>query len=124
MAVPWRRPVEASRSRQPRWLDARNCPACAQCTRCRNAFSVACIAHVQRGWPDVRWPHARVRDEERSGPPAGTRQEVAMMPDPTTMRFAWDDEVLRCAEVLVSMFVLALVLLVGGAILTGQAQDI
>ena len=46
-----------------------------------------------------------------------------MMPHPTTMRFAWDDEVLRCAEVLVSMFVLALVLLVGGAVLTSQAQD-
>jgi hypothetical protein len=39
------------------------------------------------------------------------------------MRFAWDDEVLRCAEVLVSIFVLALILLVGGAVLTDRSQD-
>ncbi|MGH2618423.1 MAG: hypothetical protein ACRDJC_24600 [Thermomicrobiales bacterium] len=47
-----------------------------------------------------------------------------MMPHPTTMLFAWDEEVLRDADRIVSIFVLALTLLIGGALLTSGAQDV
>ena len=46
------------------------------------------------------------------------------MPHPTTMRFAWDDEVLRCSQIMISIFVLALAVLIGGALLTSGAQGI
>lgn len=45
-----------------------------------------------------------------------------MMPHPTTMRFAWDEEVLRCARVLISIVVLAVALLFGGAAMMNDAR--
>ena len=46
------------------------------------------------------------------------------MPHPTTMRFAWEEEVLRCSQIIISIFVLALAVLIGSALLTSGAQGI
>ena len=47
-----------------------------------------------------------------------------MMPHPTTMRFAWEEGVLRCSQIIISIFVLALAVLIGSALLTSGAQGI
>jgi hypothetical protein len=45
-----------------------------------------------------------------------------MMPHPTTMSFAWEEEVLRCSRVLLCVFVFAVVALTGGAVLIDRVQ--
>ena len=45
-----------------------------------------------------------------------------MMPHPTTMAFAWEEEIQRCCRVLVGVFVFAVVALTGGAVLVDRAQ--
>ena len=47
-----------------------------------------------------------------------------MMPHPTTMRFAWEEGGLRCSQIIISIFVLALAVLIGSALLTSGAQGI
>jgi tripartite motif-containing protein 71 len=47
-----------------------------------------------------------------------------MMPHPTTMRFAWDENVLRYAGRIVAMFALVLIVLFGSALLTSGVQDV
>ncbi len=44
------------------------------------------------------------------------------MPHPTTMQFAWDKEVQRCSQILMCAFMLAVIVLMGGAVLFGHAQ--
>ena len=46
-----------------------------------------------------------------------------MMPHPTTMAFAWEEEVQRCSQILVCVFMLAVVTLLGVTGLSGRAQD-
>ena len=45
------------------------------------------------------------------------------MPHPTTMAFAWEEEVQRCSRILVCTFLLAVMGFIGVAGLSGRAQD-
>jgi hypothetical protein len=45
-----------------------------------------------------------------------------MMPHPT-MRFAWEDDVLRCSRILVLVLVLAVAAAMGGVALIDRAQE-
>ncbi len=46
-----------------------------------------------------------------------------MLPHPNTMRFAWDDDVLRPARILIAVLALAIIILTGAPVLMHHAQN-
>jgi hypothetical protein len=56
-------------------------------------------------------------------PQVGIRQEVAMMPHPITMPFAWEDEVLRGSRVLLVILGLTISTVLGGVALRDHAPN-
>jgi hypothetical protein len=46
-----------------------------------------------------------------------------MLPNPTTMRFAWDADVLHGTRVLISILVLAVALVFGGAAMMDDGRE-
>jgi hypothetical protein len=56
-------------------------------------------------------------------PQVGIRQEVAMMPHPTTMPFAWEDEVLRGSRVLLFVLGLTISAVLGGVAVLDRAPN-
>ncbi len=47
-----------------------------------------------------------------------------MLPHPNTMRFAWDDDVLRSARILIAVLLLAIMILTGAPVLMHHAQNL